>query len=107
MPELRKALFLPAWELNMHRFQSSNRHIFALVCCQMFFCCAVMAQDKDTDGDGLSNNLMRIYVPFGGGDRRDLVNGVTYRFQPRNENPDYRWHVPERLTILRSANSER
>jgi hypothetical protein len=49
-----------------------------------------------------SNNLLRIYVPFGGGDRRDLVEGVTYSFRPRNETPGFRWHLPEPLTIQRS-----
>ncbi len=50
----------------------------------------------------LSSNRLRIYVPFGGGDRRDLIEGVTYQFRPQNEAPDYRWHVSESLTIQRS-----
>lgn len=49
----------------------------------------------------LSNNLLRIYVPFGKGDQRDLVTGVTYRFRPRNDNQDYRWRIPADLTVVR------
>ncbi len=48
----------------------------------------------------LSNSRLQIYVPFGSGDRRDLVSGVAYEFRPRNSNPDYRWQA-DGLTITR------
>jgi hypothetical protein len=49
----------------------------------------------------VSNNLIRIFVPLGGGDQRDLVKGVTYRFQPRNNVKDFQWLVGDELTIVR------
>lgn len=49
----------------------------------------------------VSNGLLRIYVPFGPGDKRDLVPGVTYRFEPRNRQKDFQWKVDEEVTIKR------
>ena len=51
----------------------------------------------------VSNNLLRIYVPFGGGDRRDLKQNVVYKFRPQNGNQDYRWIVSDDLTIVRKT----
>lgn len=49
----------------------------------------------------ISSGLLRIYVPFGKGDQRDLVPGVSYRFSPRNDNENFRWQVADDLTIVR------
>ena len=51
----------------------------------------------------VKNSLLRIYVPFGGGDQRDLKQHVVYKFRPRNSNQDYRWVVPDDLTIARKT----
>ena len=49
----------------------------------------------------LSQNVLKIYVPFGKGDIRDLVHGVDYVFHPRNSNSQCQWSVPNELTIRR------
>lgn len=50
----------------------------------------------------ISNNLLRIYVPFGKGDQRDLIPDATYRFRPQNRNPDSVWKTSGELTISRA-----
>jgi len=42
-----------------------------------------------------------IYVPFGGGDKRDLVMNVEYEFKPHDESATTGWKMAEKLTIVR------
>jgi len=42
-----------------------------------------------------------IYMPFGGGDKRDLVMDVEYELKPRDESKPTGWKMAEKLTIVR------
>ncbi len=44
-----------------------------------------------------------ILVPFGAGDRRDLVPGKGYVFTPRNDGAAAKWNMPQELRIERRA----
>ena len=47
------------------------------------------------------NGTLRIYVPFGAGDRQQLVIGAKYTFKPRNETKDSQWLMPEEIILVR------
>ena len=49
----------------------------------------------------LYDKKLMIYVPFGGGDRRDLIEGIPYRVRPRNESKDFVWKTAEFLKVTR------
>lgn len=66
------------------------------------------AQGQPTLGVGFDprcywydNGAAWIYVPFGAGDRRDLVRGVEYAFRPRNAHAGLAWVVPADLRVVR------
>lgn len=48
-----------------------------------------------------SDSVLRIYVPFGSGDQRDLVKGIRYDFQPRNDSSYVRWVFKDGLSVIR------
>ncbi|MEM7315005.1 MAG: hypothetical protein AAF497_17805, partial [Planctomycetota bacterium] len=51
----------------------------------------------------LYQDTMKIYVPFGPADRRDLSQDIAYRFVPRNSKPHYLWGMPKPLAIERKS----
>lgn len=50
----------------------------------------------------VNDNKAYIYVPFGGGDRRDLVKGVEYSFQPRDDSIKKGWQLKKELKAIRT-----
>ena len=53
----------------------------------------------------LGSDKLMIYVPFGGGDKRDFVEGVDYEFRPRNNNEGFEWSIEEGLIVMRDSAS--
>ena len=47
------------------------------------------------------NGTLRIYVPFGTGDRQQLVVGAKYQFKPRNANKENQWLMPKEIVVVR------
>ena len=47
------------------------------------------------------NGTVHLYVAFGLGDRRDLVEGTDYRFVPRNDAEGYRWTIANGVATVR------
>lgn len=54
----------------------------------------------------VANHQAYVYVPFGGGDRRDLVTDVAYSLEPRNQHNGFEWVVPETISVTRQKNSK-
>ena len=49
----------------------------------------------------LSNGTAYIYVPFGGDDRRELVKGIEYKFQPHSDRLETGWKLNDELVLTR------
>ena len=47
------------------------------------------------------NGTLRIYVPFGTGDRQQLVLGAKYLFKPRNAKNENKWLMPHEISVVR------
>lgn len=50
----------------------------------------------------IDNRATYIYIPFGGGDKRDLVQEVEYEFRPRNQTEGVGWKLKSEITISRN-----
>ena len=68
----------------------------------------LVADAKPTLGVGfdrgnwwIKNDHALVVVPFGGGDQRDLVKGVKYRFVVRNDRKLAQWEVGDGIEVVR------